>query len=223
MTVIAEYTVSADDFALAETLEAVPEVVVEIERVVAHDVGQVTPYFWIRGDDDDAFADAIERDPTTQSVTRLDEYEDTTLYRAEWTQNIESIVYAYVDIGATILDAVGRADNWELRMRFDDEQHVRDFGDYCDRNDAPFTLHRLYHPSEPRTSGQYGLSTKQREALTIALERGYFDVPRSVSMEVLADDVDISQQSFSKRLRRAHRNLIANALPVDFAEDDTRL
>lgn len=105
-------------------------------------------------------------------------------------------------------------------MRFDTEQLVTDFQDYCQQNNIPFELHRLYHPSEPRGGGQYGLSPKQRNALVTALDRGYFDIPRTVSMVVVADEMGISQQSCSKLLRRAHRNLIAHVLTVSHPDDD---
>lgn len=220
MSVIAEFTVPADALALSEALVEAPEMIVEIERVVAHDEDRVMPYFWIRGGDYATFEAAVADDPTVRNVTKLDEYEDGTLYRAEWTQNIESIVYAYLETGATIVEAVGRGDTWELRMRFDDEQLVSDFRDYCRRNDIAFDLNRLYQPTEPRAGGQYGLSPKQRTALVTALERGYFEVPRAVSMNELADELDIAQQSLSKRLRRAHRNVITNVLTVSHPDDD---
>lgn len=221
MSVIAEFTVPTNALALSETLTEAPEMIVEIERVVAHDENRVMPYFWVRGGDYTTFETAVNDDPTVKNVTKLDEYEDGTLYRAEWTQNIESLVYAYLETGATIVEATGRADNWELRMRFDDEQLVAEFRDYCRQNDIAFELNRLYHPSEPMAGGQYGLSPKQRTALVTALEHGYFDVPRAVSMDELADELGIAQQSLSKRLRRAHRNMITNVLTVSHPYDAT--
>ena len=220
MSVIAEFTVPADTLALAETLDVTPEMIIEIERVVAHDESRVMPYFWVRGGDYATFESAVTDDPSVQNVTKLDEYEDGTLYRAEWTQNIESLVYAYLETGATIVEATGRADQWELRMRFDDEQLVTDFQEYCVQNDIPFELNRLYHPTEPMAGGQFGLSPKQRTALVTALERGYFDIPRAVSMDELADELGIAQQSLSKLLRRAHRNMLTNVLTVSHPDDD---
>lgn len=220
MSVIVEFTVSADTLALSETLKKVPEMVVEIERVVAHGESHVMPYFWIRRGDYEKFETAVNEDSSAQNVTKLDEYEEGTLYRAEWTENIESIVYAYTEIGATIIEATGRADNWEIRMRFDDEGLVAEFQEYCRQNDISFELNRLYHPSEPMAGGQFGLSPKQRIALITALELGYFDIPRAVSMGELAGEIGVSQQSVSKLLRRAHRNLITNVLTVSHPDDD---
>lgn len=220
MSVIGEFTVPTEEFALAETLTAVPEMIVEIERVVAHSDDRVMPFFWIFGGNYDEFETAIQADPSVQNVTRLDDLDGGTLYRAEWTQNIETIIYAYTKIGATILEAIGREDAWELRMRFDDDGLLSDFQDYCLENDIAFTLNRLYHPSQPMAGGQFGLSQKQRIALITALEHGYFNVPRKITMGELAKTLDISQQSLSKRLRRAHRNLITNVLTISHPDDE---
>lgn len=219
MSIIAEFTVPAEEFALTHTLTTAPEMIVQIERVVAHSEDRLMPFFWILGGDYTDFEAAIHDDPSVKNVTRLDELEEGTLYRAEWTQNIASIVYAYTEIGATIIEATGRADAWELRMRFDDEGLLSDFQDYCNANDISFTLNRLYHPSEPMAGGQFGLSRKQRTALVTALNSGYFNIPRNVTMGELAETLGISQQSLSKRIRRAHRNLITNVLTISHPND----
>lgn len=220
MSIIAEFTVPSEEFALAATLEAAPEMIVEIERVVAHTDERIMPFFWIRDGDYEEFEATVGDDPSVRDVTPLDEFDDGHLYRAEWTQNIESLVYAYLDIGATILEATGRADQWELQMRFHDSNALAEFRDYCAENDITYELTRLYQPSEPMAGGQYELSPKQHDALMKALEEGYFDVPRSVTMGELADDLGIAQQSLSKRLRRAHRNLVTNTLTVSHPDDD---
>ena len=108
MSVIAEFTVDSDDFTLHHALTAAPAMIVEIERVVATMEDKVMPYFWVSGGDQSDFEAAFEEDPSVTNTTRVDEIEDAVLYRAEWTENVETIIYAYVEIGATILQATGR-------------------------------------------------------------------------------------------------------------------
>lgn len=66
--------------------------------------------------------------------------------------------------------------------------------------------------------GQYGLTPRQRETLVEALQRGFYDVPRNVNMTELADTLEITQQSLSSRLRRAHAMLVQNTLVVSDEE-----
>lgn len=48
-SVIGESTVPASALAMHRTLTATPGMTVEIERVVGHQSGTLTPYFWVRG------------------------------------------------------------------------------------------------------------------------------------------------------------------------------
>lgn len=212
MSLIADFTVPADDFALSETLKAAPEMVVEIERVVATMEDMVMPYFWVKGGDQADFETAFARDPSVQNPTRVDEIDESILYRAEWTQNVESIIFAYTDIGATILRALGRDRQWELKLRFDDHEKLTRFQEYCEENGITFELTQLHQQEQPMASAQYGLTPKQRETLVTALEQGYYDVPQRGTMEDVADELDVSQQALSKRLHHGHKKLIATTL-----------
>lgn len=69
-------------------------------------------------------------------------------------------------------------------------------------------------PEDDDTS-QYGLTDRQHEALTLAISRGYYESPRQVSTEELADEMGISQPSMSSLLRRAERQLLTSALGTE--------
>lgn len=214
MTVMGEFTVHADDFALHHALSSAPNMVVEIERLVATTEDRIMPHFWVTGGDHERFESAFQADPTVRQTTRVDQVDDAILYRAEWTENIEAIVYAYVEIGATIIEATGTDERWEVTMRFDDENTVSEFHEYCRANGVSFELDRLYEQAQPMASSQYGLTPKQRETLVTAYEEGFFDVPQRTTMTELADRMGISQQALSKRLHHAHKNLIGSVLTV---------
>lgn len=220
MSIIAEFTVESEDFALSHSLTATPEMIVEIERVVATLEDRIMPYFWITGGDLTEFENAFQKDKSVKNITAIDEIDGARLYRAEWTENIETIVYAYLEIGATILRAVGRDKYWELRMRFDDREKLTDFRDYCKKNDISFELTQLREQEEPMASAQYDLTRKQREALVTALEAGYYDVPQEVTMSELADGMGITQQALSKRFHDGHKNLITSVLTVSHPDDE---
>lgn len=213
MSLFGEFHVPSEALALHETLTEIPELTLEIERVVATE-DTLTPYFWVTDVDLDAFESAAEADPTVEDVKRLDEFEQATLYRAEWTDNIATIVYAYLEIGGTILEATGQNGQWELRIRFDDHEKLDQFRNYCNENDIPFRLERLHKLSHPRSGGQYGLTPKQHEALLTAWELGYFDPAQHVTLDDVADELQITQQSLSQRLQRAHQTLVAHTLAV---------
>ncbi|ADJ13835.1 bacterio-opsin activator domain-containing protein [Halalkalicoccus jeotgali] len=121
MSIIAEFTVPTEQFALYDTLCHVPGMVVEVERVVTHGPNQIMPYFWTAGGDREAFEAAARDDPSVEDLRTVDELDRAVLYRAKWIRDVESIVYAYTETGAVLLDATGRDERWELQLRFDSE------------------------------------------------------------------------------------------------------
>jgi hypothetical protein len=170
MSVIGEFTVPSEEFLLAETLVEVPEMVVELQRVVAHSEEKLVPFFWVHHGDREAFDSAIQNDSTVEDVVLLDEFDRGTSYRASWKKYARAVAYAYIEAGGTIFEATGQYDTWTLRMRFDDERVMSDFHEYCRREGIPFELDRLYRPSEPMAGGQYGLKPSQRELLVDAYQ-----------------------------------------------------
>lgn len=214
MSVFAEFDLPADAFALSDTLDALPEAVIEVERVVASEK-LLTPYFWVTNVSGTAFEAATEEDTSIRDLRRLDEFENAILYRAEWTKNIESIVYAYTKVGAVILDATGQRDVWQVQMRFDDREQLTTFQTYCADNDISFGINRLYEVAHPHTGRQFGLTGKQHEALLNAWRAGYFESPAETTLEDVAADLDISQQALSQRMRKGHGSLIANTLATE--------
>ena len=221
MSIIAEFIVPSDEFALYDTLVAVPEMIIEIERVVAHESDQIMPLFWTTGGDHAHFEDVTTDDPSIRNVTKLDETDDAVLYRAEWVNRVDTVAYAYTETGATLLEATGQNEQWNLQMRFDDEDALSTFQTYLDENDYRFDLEALYRESQPMTDS-HEVTTPQREALLTALDAGYYNVPRDSTMDDVAADLGISQQALSKRLRRGYRNLIKETLTVDDLDDSSR-
>ena len=218
MATFAEFEVPADRFVLGHTLEALPEMVIEIERVVAS--GELlTPYFRVEVDRTEAFEAAAGDDPSIANLTQVDEFGRQTLYRAEWTENVEALLHAYQEVGAAISEASGRADTWELRIRFDTRRQLDAFQTFCEDHDITFELRRLYEASQTGEGGAYGLTPKQYEAATRAWEMGYFDSPRESTLSTVAADLGISTQALSDRLRRCQYTLIAETLMVTPPED----
>ncbi|AGB30512.1 bacterio-opsin activator HTH domain-containing protein [Natrinema pellirubrum DSM 15624] len=218
MSLIAKFSIKSDDFALNHALTAAPEMVVAIEQVVATMEDRIMPYFWVSGGDHAAFEAAFRDDDSVTNIAAVDEADDAKLYRGEWTRNVETIVYAYVELGATILRATGKAASWDLRMRFDDRESLSRFRTYCDDHDITADLERITEQEQPMASARYGLTPKQRETLVTALEVGYYEVPQAVTMDELADRMGVSQQALSKRFRGAYENLIASTLTVGDAD-----
>lgn len=212
MSIVAEFTLPGREFVLAYAVQAVPSVDVEIERMVVDGLEQATPYFWVTGEALDEFEAALDDDLTIENVVLLDSSERERFYRANWRERVRGILYAIAEETATIMMATCDSGTWHMRMLFADQETLSDFHDYCAVYDVGLDLQRLYDPVNPDTFGRYEVTAEQEEVLCQALDAGYFAVPREISLEELADQIGISQNAASARLRRGHANLVRNTL-----------
>lgn len=213
MSAIAELTVPASEFVLSDALAEVPDVHVEIKRVVA-EAERVTPYFWASGTDFDAFEAALRDDETVREISILEERaDDERFYRVTWQAGVESLMTPISDAEATILEAVTEGGRrWELKMLFPSREALSEFHDDCVSREFSFRLERVYQPDNPQEEAAYGVTADQQEALRAGYDAGYFDVPRETTLTELADRLDISRNALSARLRRGQRNLLSNTL-----------
>jgi hypothetical protein len=214
MSVLTAFTVPGDDFLLGWTLERSPEMQIEIERVAVED-DDVTPYFWVAGEEFDCFEAALADDPTIERSVKIEEHSDQRLYQVEWERNTKGIVYAVSEVDATILQAESDGTDWSIELLFPDDEAVSDFQDYAAAHDLSFELRWLHDSAHPEAFGQYGVTDEQREALVTAYRNGYFEVPGEVSLGELAEELDISKNAASARLHRGYANLVENTLIHD--------
>ncbi|WP_224268587.1 helix-turn-helix domain-containing protein [Haloprofundus salinisoli] len=215
MSHIAEFDLSSPNLALMSVLAAVPSMRIRVEEVLsADDSAPLYFLFWATGDDFEAFEAALEDDDTVLSVEVLDTFETQKLYRTRVDPDVLLYPIAAV-VGASRLEMTATHDSFEMRMRFPDREALAEFRRRVREQGVSFTLKRLYTPDSPETTEQYGLSEKQRTALRSAVRIGYFDVPRRGSLDELADELGISGQATSERLRRGTVALVRNTIGVE--------
>ncbi|WP_415379086.1 helix-turn-helix domain-containing protein [Halosimplex sp. TS25] len=212
MSVVGDFTVSAEAFALGDSLGAVPSITVEFDRVVAHSRDWIMPFLWASAPEDafEPFEGALAVDPSVAAFEATDAFTEARLYKMTWSREVARVVDLVLDHEGVVLEATGQADEWQLRVRFGDRERLGQFHAHF-KNSGDVTLHQLFSPSDPH-SGTFNLTAKQRDALVAAYEAGYFDAPRGASATDLAGEFDISQQAFSQRLDRGIANLLEHAL-----------
>lgn len=209
MSVILEFTIAPDEFALGRVLSG--DVEVRLERIVPANDTPV-PYLWAVGADTERLEGDVEASGRIERLSVVERVGSHTLYRVQWASDDETLLKAINDTGGVILEAHGN-DVWSFRLRFLDHQEIAEFYNYCSENDLPIHVERVYTLTEETLQGRvFDLTTQQREALVLALEAGYFATPRETSMAALADELEISQQAFSERVRRGTEKVLANAL-----------
>lgn len=210
---IAAVTIASDEFVLGRTLTTVEGLTVEVERVVAHNDDHVMPFVWMRNVDHDATEAVLADDPSVERIELLADLGTEWLCRMEWVERIDTFLQILVERG-TILAATGNEEEWNLRVLFPDRAALSQTYDYCQERGLSLGIRKMCQLEDSRQD-RFGLTNGQREILTLASKHGYYSVPREVNAATLADVVGVSHQAISERLRRAHGNLVENALRPD--------
>lgn len=214
MSIIAEFTTPAEEFALGDALAAYPDVRVELEKVVPTRM-QILPFFWAWGEDLDDFAETVREQPIVESLKVVDSVDDQILYRVEWTDVMTDLGRIIRSADATVLEASGQRDTWKFELRFASHEDVRSFQADCNDHDISLELRRLHSLTEIDADGKHDLTPEQRNTLLTALEHGYFEEPRDITLEGLAELQGLSPTAVSGRMRRAEAKLIARTLVTD--------
>jgi predicted DNA binding protein len=217
MSVIVEFRAPSGEFELGQILSVTGNSTVELETLVPLG-GATVPLFWIYNSSRDSFVENVGRHASVEETTAIDEFDDRTLFTLDWDANQDHLVEAVRANNGQVLSAVGSAVSWRFEVRFPAHEALSAFSTDCEDAGISLEVTRVYNPSDPDVRPWYGLTEPQLEALTLAIRMGYYDIPRECTTKELADELGISDQAVTERLRRAIATLATYTLPVDDEE-----
>ena len=209
MSTIAELRLPAPETTLATAFEHAPDATFDLESSVS----KTNPCLWVSGVDRDGIEVAFEADPSVEAYELVVETRTRLLYDVVFPDGdgISRLCDPLLEDGGSLLEAWGTDGWWQVRVRFPDRTALTNAYDRLVERDVNVDLRRVSDVTgggEPETR----LTPQQREALEAALKYGYFEIPRRISMEELADELDISHQALSERFRRAYETLVDEEL-----------
>jgi predicted DNA binding protein len=211
MSVITEIRIPSNDFELGQILSLEQASAIELETLVPSGDATV-PLFWVYEPVKSGFLDTVERYPTVNSVTEVDRFEDRTLFRIDWDASQDHLFQCILEQEGQVLSATGSPERWDFEIRFTDREALSQCQTCCEDAHISPEITRIYNPTDPEAGSWYGLSEPQREALILAVRRGYYDIPRGCTTAELANELGISDQAVTERLRRAIGAFGRNAL-----------
>lgn len=211
MSVLLTFSVPAEDVHLGRAARAA-DVSVTLDPLVPLDAG--LPAVRVTGTertDYGVFEDEVRDLPVVDEFDVVERYDAGRLYSLAWSEPTGDVFADLRRAGAHLLAVDGDGETWTFETRFRDEDDLADFGERC--RDAGIEVEvTSVQRGDARQQEMHGLTRHQRETLLKALDEGFYDVPRRTTTAELAEDLGISDQSLSERLRRAHAALIENAL-----------
>jgi len=211
MSVIAELSIPATEFELGRIMNSPGPVTVELESLVPTGERAV-PFFWVYGSGFEEFEETVGTASSVGELVQIDTHEDRVLYTFEWSVDNDVVFQSVRRVNAYILNATGTGDSWRFELRFPSHDAMSSFQDRCREADVGFEVIRVYNPSKPDLGPWFGLTDRQREAIVLAVDEGYYDIPRDCTTVELAETLGISDQAVTERLRRAIVRLVTNTI-----------
>ena len=213
MATIVELSLPATDFPLGRLLTAGTETQIEFERVVPVGTNTV-PLFWAWNTDLNEFEQRVGAHEQVLDLIAVEEVDDRRLYLLNWDAPEGEFFEGFTAAETIIRSAYGyNSHAWEFEVLFPTQADLTTFHNHCRENDIQYTLGQMHTLTEAGDHLINGVLTeKQRDALLLALQRGYFQTPRQVTLSELAEEFDISQQSLSDLIRRGNEALLTHAL-----------
>jgi predicted DNA binding protein len=214
MNIVTEFVISSPSLPLVSIPDKLgPD---EIECVHALCLQSDVRTFTVRIDpDDNVSSENLSALDGILETTLLGETSDGVVYQLT-VELEESISEAFESehIDATQLESTTITDNqWREKKLFRDYESFNEFRQSCENHDISLELVSIISdPSVSDSLAESGLTDRQREALSLALSRGYYESPRKVTAQELAEEFDISQPAMSSLLRRGERQLLSSSL-----------
>lgn len=211
MCVISELRFRSPGFVLFETFERVSDIQLDFIQEMAIEPEQPYLWVWARGNLE-AFEMAMDADDTVAEVVKYADAGEQSLYRIHVSTSTETVIYPLlVESGAVVLEAGYEDGWWHCCIRLPDREALGEIQSWFEDHDVEFVLEGVYSEDENWADAPQ-LTCEQREVLEIALEEGYFDIPRGGDLSDVARRCGISTQAASERLRRGHRELVLHYL-----------
>lgn len=209
MSIIAEVRMRSGDLVLAETLDAVPDVTLEVVTITATEDRKLSAFVWIHGEDFEAFEAAMSADPTVSEWETYNELEAMRLYHVQVDTEAGVVAQSIlIEVGAHVLETSWREGWWRIRLRAPDHDAITRVREWAEDTGIDLELDGIFADRGP-AGRESVLTPEQREVLTTAYDMGYFEIPRRNTLADVAAELDVSSQALSERLRRGYRGLVA--------------
>lgn len=209
-----------DSTLLQMTLQHAPGTAVSVKHLDTSPTVPMRAVFWATGGDLDRFEDGLDADETVQDVRVVARKDEERLYRVRYREGIDEVelYYAGVDDDGVFLSGESSGDGWTIKMVFPDREAFTAFRGVCDELGFSLDVDSIYSKPFSESGDEVALTDPQRNLLTRAVEVGYFDIPRETTLQELGQQMNISGQAASERLRRGMETLVRETVTADALE-----
>ncbi|WP_436345557.1 helix-turn-helix domain-containing protein [Natronorubrum sp. FCH18a] len=201
---IAEITVKHPDLTLTSTLDAVPDLHIEIESQPATSSDSPVLFYSVKTPSYQIFESELDSDSTVADWEFISKFNDHRIYRVRLSSEVKVITPEMTERGLRILDVVNADSGWRLRLHAADRSQLANFQTYCEQEDVECRINKIYGDDDQNKTAGTGvhiqLTDRQHEVGQTATEMGYFD-PEGADAEEVAEELGITPSTLSSHLR----------------------
>ena len=165
----------------------------------------------VEGADVRTVADIAEETPGISDASPVTDADEDSLVELRYSN--KPLTDYLADRGIRVLDSTADPQSTRFTLSVPDTVDLRGFfGELSDRYGDPELVAKSEQTETETDSGseegyRSRLTPRQCEVLRTAHERGFFESPRAVAAETVADELGISPQTFYRHIRTAERKL----------------
>lgn len=203
-----------EEFALTELFEQTPDTRVELTPTVTHPDNHALLDIQTTECNRSTVETIFQTDPNIATADRYGEHTNGWIYQVTWGDHTRNLIQRLTDEDVMLLTAQAYNGQWQFRLVTPTRdtfsrvyEAVRELGYNPDCQSITSFNKQQSTASE--------MTDKQRETLIEAYETGYYNIPRDITSQELADRLDLSHQALSERFQRAHKRLVDSNLMTD--------
>jgi predicted DNA binding protein len=212
MAITAKLHVRHERLALVPTLRRLDGIEIRVITQGTTDPRATDFPFQIEYPNRETLEAALDEDPTVDGYRCIDWTDETGRYYIEHTDETELISTVVTDVDGFLAETVTRDDGWLVQLQLPDREALTVVWEYATDHNMSLDIIEIYGNTTEDGRQSYGLTDEQLAALRIAYEMGYFQEPRDISLNEVAEEIGLSSTAMSGRLRRGMRNLIATTI-----------
>ncbi|WP_435319984.1 helix-turn-helix domain-containing protein [Haloarchaeobius sp. TZWSO28] len=214
MAIVAEILLRSKDLPLVRLAGSLPNGEISLSNAIPME--DDTYLFMVSVDETshETFQSGLHRQPEIDDWTEIGRTAEGWFYQV-FVDADPSLFDAHdpAEFAGVMLEATITGEGVVERKVFSDFDSFTTFQDWCAMSDLSLDLLNIAtDPENPEERARFGLTDRQYRAVSLAFAGGYYDSPRRMSTQELADELGIAAASASDLLRRAEHQLLSQTL-----------
>lgn len=214
MAIVAEILLTDRTLPLVSLANSIPSGEISVSNSLPLENGQYLITVSVNEDSREAFERELDVQPEIIEAADIGQTSDGWFYQLTIEDDSGLIdSHDHEQFEGVQLEVTVTGEGLEERKVFSDYEALSTLRDRCALHDISFELLSIASdPENPGERDQFGLTDRQYRAISLAFSTGYYDSPRSITTQELADELGIAAASVSDLLRRAENQLIGHTI-----------